>query len=164
MCCTGNPKYVDPKMHNAIARLRSAVIIHFNFKRTFVSGQWWDGAWRSSLLNVTAGGGACSWGAKTGRSMCEPVPETTGTANFAFALAWGVNSGILPADEYLPAVARAWAWLSGTALHADGVVGNCQPGGGSPENNFGSNSTNDFCVGQFLLASAEVSRLAAAYK
>jgi hypothetical protein len=33
------------------------------------------------------------------------------------------------------------------ALHADGRVGNCQPGGGAPENNFDENSTSNFCVG-----------------
>ena len=123
--------------------------------------QYPDGAWRSSLLNVTANGGACGWSGGKG-VPCNPVPETTGTANFCYALAWGINSGILPSDDYLPVVTKAWAWLSQTALHADGFVGYCQPGGGSPENNFGSNSTNNFCIGQFLLASSQVSRLAAA--
>lgn len=88
------------------------------------------------------------------------MPETTGTASFAYALAWGINRGILSADEYQPAVLKAWGWLTSVALHEDGRVGNCQPGGGSPENNFGANSTSDFCVGQFLLASSQVSRLA----
>ena len=105
-----------------------------------------DGAWFSSLLD--------------GKGY--PVPETTGTANFAYALAWGVNAKLLPAAEYLPVVEKAWAWLSTTALHPNGFVGNCQPGGGSPENNFGSNSTSNFCVGQFLLAASQVSRLSAA--
>ena len=53
----------------------------------------------------------------------------------------------------------AWGWLSATALHEDGMVGNCQPGGGSPENDFNSTSTSNFCVGQFLLAVSQVARL-----
>jgi rhamnogalacturonyl hydrolase YesR len=104
-----------------------------------------DGAWRASLLNVSG----------------YPLPETTGTASFAYGLAWGVNAGLLPASTYLPTVTKAWAWLSTVALHADGLVGNCQPGGGSPENNFNASSTSNFCVGQFLLAASQVSRLAA---
>jgi rhamnogalacturonyl hydrolase YesR len=87
--------------------------------------QFSDGAWRSSMLNVTAGGGACSWG-KTPRDMCNPVAETTGTANFCYGLAWGINAGLLPSTEYAPVVAKAWEWLSTTALHEDGLVGNCQ--------------------------------------
>ena len=122
--------------------------------------QYADGAWRSSLLNVTADGGACSWSSGKG-IPCDPVPETTGTANFCYALAWGINNGILPSGTFLPVVAKAWSWLSQSALHDDGLVGYCQPGGAAPENNFASNSTNNFCVGQFLLASSQVSRLAA---
>jgi unsaturated rhamnogalacturonyl hydrolase len=87
------------------------------------------------------------------------VPETTGTASFAYAIAWGINNGVLRAEQYQQAVSKAWDWLTAVALHEDGRVGNCQPGGGQPENNFGSNSTSDFCVGQFLLASSQVSRL-----
>ena len=66
------------------------------------------------------------------------------------------------AATYTPAVEKAWAWLSTTALHSDGRVGNCQPGGGAPANNFDANSTSNFCVGQMLLAASEVSKLAAA--
>ena len=66
------------------------------------------------------------------------------------------------AATYTPAVGKAWAWLSTTALHPDGRVGNCQPGGGAPANNFDANSTSNFCVGQMLLAASEVSKLAAA--
>ena len=123
--------------------------------------QFDDGAWRSSLLNVTADGGACGWG-KTPRDPCKPIAETTGTANFCYGLAWGINAGLLPAAEYTPVVAKAWNWLSTTALHADGLVGNCQPEAAAPGNDIGSTSTSDFCVGQFLLAAGQVSRLATA--
>lgn len=105
-----------------------------------------DGAWRASLLNPSA----------------FPVPETSGTAEFVFGMAWGINTGLLPAVEYTPVVARAWSWLEGTALHKDsGLVGFCQPGGDQPENNFNSSSTTNFCVGQFMLAAAQMLKLLA---
>ena len=88
-----------------------------------------------------------------------PVPETTATASFTYGLAWGVNNGVLPAARYLPAVIKAWGWLRSIALHEDGGVGNCQPGGGAPENNYNVSTTSNFCVGQFLLAASQVARL-----
>jgi rhamnogalacturonyl hydrolase YesR len=52
------------------------------------------GFWHASLLNGSG----------------YPVPETTGTASFAYALAWGVNNGLLPAKNYLPALHTTWSW------------------------------------------------------
>ena len=102
-----------------------------------------DGAWRASLLDPSG----------------YPTPETSGTAEFTFGIAWGINNGLLPAAEFTPVVASGWAWLAGTALHSNGLVGFCQPGGDQPENNFNSSSTTNFCVGQFLLAVGEVLKL-----
>eukprot|EP01043_Picozoa_sp_COSAG02_P030269 COSAG02_NODE_1924_length_10351_cov_4.487320_13_plen_118_part_00 len=103
-----------------------------------------DGAWRASLLDPSH----------------FLVPETSGTAEFVFGIAWGVNEGLLPAATYRPVVARGWNWLEGTALHKDsGLVGFCQPGGDQPENNFNSSSTTNFCVGQFMLAAGQVLRM-----
>jgi hypothetical protein len=39
------------------------------------------------------------------------------------------------------------------------VVGYCQPGGGSPENNYNATTSSDFCVGDFLLAASEMAQL-----
>ena len=103
-----------------------------------------DGAWRSSLLD----------------SKAFPVPETTGTANFIYAFAFGINTGILPASVYTSAVSKGWQWLTRVALHTDGTIGNCQPGGDRPENNFNHSTSTNFCVGQFLLAASEVWLLA----
>ena len=103
-----------------------------------------DGAWRASLLNPSD----------------FPTPETSGTAEFVFGMAWGINTGLLPAMVYSPVVARAWSWLEGTALDKDsGLVGFCQPGGDEPENNFNSTSTTNFCVGQFMLAAGQMLKL-----
>eukprot|EP00041_Stephanoeca_diplocostata_P023072 m.560978 g.560978 ORF g.560978 m.560978 type:complete len:349 (+) comp22212_c2_seq36:575-1621(+) len=102
-----------------------------------------DGVWRSSLLNVSG----------------YPTPETTGSSLFTFGLAYGINSGILSRDDYLPVVTKAWNFLSGTALQPSGLFGYCQPVGGSPEHNINASTTSDFCVGQFALAATQVAQL-----
>jgi len=102
-----------------------------------------DGFWRASLLDAALFAN----------------PETTGTACFTYALAWGVNNGVLDAATYTPVVAAAWAGLAGTALQPSGRVGWCQPPNGQP-NAATANDTSDFCVGQFLLAGSEVFKLA----
>ena len=52
--------------------------------------------------------------------------------------------------------------MSTTALQESGLFGYCQPVGGSPQNNVNASSTSDFCVGQFLLAAAQVHLLVSA--
>eukprot|EP00730_Choanoeca_flexa_P004509 TRINITY_DN11716_c0_g2_i5.p1 TRINITY_DN11716_c0_g2~~TRINITY_DN11716_c0_g2_i5.p1 ORF type:complete len:367 (+),score=54.67 TRINITY_DN11716_c0_g2_i5:31-1101(+) len=86
-------------------------------------------------------------------------PETTGTAMFTFALAAGINDGHLDAETYMPAVEQGWKALSLMALQPDGLVGYCQPIGGSPAPT-SPTDTSDFCVGLFLLAGSEVAKMA----
>ena len=103
-----------------------------------------DGAWRTSLLNPSA----------------YPLGESTATAGIAYGLAFGLNQGLLtPRLEYLTVVSKAWRFLSTVSLQENGVVGFCQPGGGSPENNYNRTSTTSFCVGDFLLAASEISKV-----
>ena len=102
-----------------------------------------DGMWRASLLDAAL----------------IPNPETTGTACFTFALAYGINAGVLDAATYTPIVAAAWQGLSTIALQPSGLVGWCQPADGAP-NPAVQTGTSDFCVGQFLLAASEVYKLA----
>ena len=104
-----------------------------------------DGAWRPSLLHPAD----------------YPLAETTATAGFVHGLAFGINHGLLAKADYLPAVAKAWAWLAAVALQpATGRLRFCQPGGGSPESNFnGTSPSSSYCVGDFLLAVSQVARL-----
>jgi hypothetical protein len=105
-----------------------------------------DGAWRSSMLEATT----------------FPMHETTGSACFTRGLAYGVNAGLLDASTYVPAVNKAWEFLSHSALQPSGRVGYCQAAGGAPTNNsvlLNESTTSDFCVGLLLGAAAEVSRL-----
>jgi rhamnogalacturonyl hydrolase YesR len=102
-----------------------------------------DGCWRVSLTDPNF----------------NPTPETTGTAMFAYGMAYGVRTGLLARDAYEPVVARAWQCLTIQALQPSGRVGFCQPVGMGPHRNFDFNSTSSFCAGQFALAAAEVAQL-----
>ena len=99
------------------------------------------------------------------RSLLDPLqapgPETSGTAFFTYGLLWGINNGVLDRDEYLPTVIKAWQYLTRTALQANGHVGYVQPIGerAIPGQTVTANSTANFGVGAFLLASCEMYRL-----
>lgn len=117
-----------------------------------------DGFWNASLRDPDNFGG----------------PETSGTALFAYGMAWGLRQKLLDENTYRPVVARAWHALSSTALHADGFLGYVQgtgkqPSEGRPADAAGKPQPigpdyrpdfDDFGLGCFLLAGSEVFRLA----
>ena len=98
------------------------------------------------------------------RSMLDaehaPGPETSGTAFFAYGLLWGINNGYLDKATYAPVVMKAWNYLTNVALQPDGSVGYVQPIGEKaiPGQVVDVNSTSNFGVGAFLLASCEMVR------
>jgi unsaturated rhamnogalacturonyl hydrolase len=101
-----------------------------------------DGLWRTSLLDPKE----------------FPAPDTSGTAFFCYAMAWGINNGLLPRRQYLPVVERAWNGLA-NSVHLDGKLGwvqepNKEPGLVTAED------SQEYGVGAFLLAGSEVARLA----
>src|SRR6185369_8250563 len=101
-----------------------------------------DGYWRASLLDPG--------------SM--PNPETSGTAFFTYAFAWGVNQGLLDAATYEPAIRRGWSALV-RAVHADGKLGWVQRVGYRPdETSF--DGTEIYGPGALLLAGTELYRSA----
>jgi rhamnogalacturonyl hydrolase YesR len=101
-----------------------------------------DGLWRSSLLDP--------------RSY--PLRETSGSGFYTYALAWGVNQGLLDRDRFEPAVLKAWDALS-SCVGPDGKLTHVQPIGADPKN-FSEDSTEVYGVGAFLLAGSEVYRQA----
>jgi len=122
-------------------------VIVENFKQhaaKLKSIQGTDGCWRSSLTDP----------------INYPIPETTGTSGFAYALAFGINQNILSKNDYLPVVENAWNCITKTALQPSGLLGYCEPAGYEPNHNIHPDSTSDFCVGLFLCASTEVAVLA----
>ena len=98
------------------------------------------------------------------RSMADPEhapgPETSGTAFFTYGLLWGVNNGYLQKKEFAPVIARAWKYLTETALQPSGKVGYVQPIGerAIPGQTVDANSEANFGVGAFLLAACEYVR------
>jgi rhamnogalacturonyl hydrolase YesR len=99
-----------------------------------------------------------SWPACLTDAADYPEPETSGTSAFVFAIAWGINEGILDPGQYLPVVRSGWRSLV-SAVDGIGKLGWVQPVGSAP----GPSTANDsapYGVGLFLLAGCEVSKLA----
>lgn len=84
-------------------------------------------------------------------------PETSGTAFFTYGLLWGMNHGLLDVSIYKPVVDKAWNYLVGTALQADGSVGYVQPIGEKAirGQKLTAGNTANFGTGAFLLAACE---------
>lgn len=101
-----------------------------------------DGLWRSSLLDP----------------VNYPLKETSGSGFYTFALAWGVNQGLLDRAKFEPAVRRAWQALVG-CVTPEGKLTHVQPIGADPKK-FDESGTEVYGVGAFLLAGSEVYRLA----
>ena len=100
-----------------------------------------DGLWRTSLLSPES----------------YDHGEVSGSGFYTFALAWGINNGVLDAKEYLPSVKKAWKALQ-AAQHEDGRVGWVQNIGASPEPAT-ADSWQNFGTGAFLLAGSEMLKL-----
>ena len=101
-----------------------------------------DGLWRASLLDPDS----------------YPLKETSGSGFYTYALAWGVNQGLLDSSKYKPAVSKAWAALV-ACVDADGKLTHVQPIGADPKK-FDEGATEVYGVGAFLLAGSEVYKLA----
>ncbi len=101
-----------------------------------------DGLWRASLLDPAS----------------YPGGEASGSGFYTFALAWGINNGLLDDEKYLKAVRKAWKGLN-SLIQPDGHVGWCQPIGADPRKNFSADSWEVYGTGAFLLAGSEVIKI-----
>lgn len=111
---------------------------------TRVSGlQSADGYWHASLLDPDS----------------YPSPETSATGFIVYALAYGVNEGLLDKERFLPVVAKGWKALV-EAVEADGKLGYVQPIGADPRK-VTREMTEVYGVGAFLMAGCQICRLAA---
>jgi unsaturated rhamnogalacturonyl hydrolase len=97
-----------------------------------------DGLWRTGLLDPDA----------------YDLPEVSGSAFFTYAMAWGINNGILDRAKYEPVVKKAWAGML-THVYADGRLGSIQPIDAQP-GKFTASASYVYGVGGFLLAASEV--------
>lgn len=86
-----------------------------------------------------------------------PNPESSGTALFCFAFAWGINHNVLDRREYLPATQKAFAALVGVVSPEGrvewGQLVDKQPGAVQREN------THEYVTGAFLLAAGEMYKM-----
>ncbi|WP_445736595.1 glycoside hydrolase family 88/105 protein [Mariniflexile sp.] len=100
-----------------------------------------DGLWRTSLLSPESYNHG----------------EVSGSGFYTFALAYGINTGILDKTEYTPVVKKAWEALKG-CQHENGMIGWVQNIGASPEPaNF--DSWQNYGTGAYLLAGSEILKM-----
>lgn len=107
-----------------------------------------DGFWNVSLHDPSNYGGK----------------ELSGTAMFAYGMAYGVNNGLLSAEEFTPVIYKAWNGMVSDCLHPDGFLGYVQGTGKEPkeaqpvtydrEPDF-----DDFGLGAFLMAGSEIYKM-----
>jgi unsaturated rhamnogalacturonyl hydrolase len=100
-----------------------------------------DGLWRVSLLNPDI----------------YPHGEVSGSGFFTFALAWGMNTGLLSKAKYLEPVKKAWENLK-SCQKDNGMVGWVQNIGYDPAP-ASADSYQNFGTGAFLMAGTEVLKL-----
>jgi unsaturated rhamnogalacturonyl hydrolase len=100
-----------------------------------------DGLWRPSLLDEAE----------------VPHPETSGSSFFCYAIAWGINNGILDKNEYLPVVKMAWKGLN-TYVTPEGKLQWVQPIGEAPDK-VTIDNYQEYGSGAFLLAASEIIKL-----
>ena len=101
-----------------------------------------DGYWPASLLDNDPG----------------TPPESSGTAFFTYAFAWGVDNGLLDRKTYQPAAVRGWQALQG-AVQPDGMLGWVQQVGDRPDS-VSAKETQFYGSGAFMLAGTAMHDLA----
>jgi rhamnogalacturonyl hydrolase YesR len=100
-----------------------------------------DGLWRTSLLSPES----------------YAHGEVSGSGFFTFALAWGINHGLLKKSEYKPVVIKAWEAIA-ACQQESGKVGWVQNIGANPVP-VSSDSWQNFGTGAFLMAGSEILKL-----
>jgi len=97
-----------------------------------------DGLWRSDLNDPAS----------------FPEAETSGSAFFVYALAWGINHGLLDRRDYQGAVTKGWAALNRHVL-PNGLIGAAQKTGDRPVPTR-ADDVGPYATGAYLLAGLEV--------
>lgn len=100
-----------------------------------------DGMWHTSLLCPES----------------FPHGEASGTGFHTFALAWGINNGLLDKNTFKPVVTKSWAALL-ECQQENGKIGWVQNIGFDPKP-ADKDSWQNFGTGAFLLAGSEMLRL-----
>ncbi len=101
-----------------------------------------DGYWPASLLDGDPG----------------TPPESSGTAFFTYAFAWGINHGLLDRATYQPAAIKGWN-ASVRAVQSDGMLGWVQQVSDRPDS-VSAKETQFYGSGAFILAGTAMHDLA----
>ncbi len=105
------------------------------------SYQMEDGMWRSCINDP-------EW---------YPLKETSGSAFYVYAIAKGVNDGLLPRDYFMPVILKGWSGLL-SCVTPEGKLGYSQIVAGSPHE-VRPEDNKDYATGAFILAAAEMLKL-----
>ncbi|MEI6138761.1 MAG: glycoside hydrolase family 88 protein [Mariniphaga sp.] len=121
---------------------------YLDMMKALVPIQRADGFWNASLHDPNNYGGK----------------ELSGTALFAYGMAWGVNNGLLSAKKYKPVITKAWNAMVNDAVHANGFLGfvqgtGKQPSDSQPVTYDSIPDFEDYGLGCFLLAGCEIYKL-----
>ena len=100
-----------------------------------------DGYWHASLLDP----------------VTYPFPETSATALISYAVAYGINTGLLDKEKYLPSLNKAWIAVTKT-ISEDGKVGWIQPIGANPAK-VTADMTAVYGVGAVLMLGSEIYKM-----
>lgn len=126
---------------NDNAKRTEFIELYRQMSEKLASLQGRDGMWRTSLLDPEE----------------FPMPETSGTGFYTFAMAWGINNGLLDREKYLPVVKKGWEGLC-RCVHEDGKLGWVQHVAGGP-GLVSPDMLREYAAGAFLLAGCEVMKL-----
>lgn len=97
-----------------------------------------DGYWRSDLLSPDI----------------YPMPETSGTGLFTYAMMYGINAGILDTETYLPVVEKGWDAMV-KAINTEGKVGWTQMVAQKP-GKVVKKDTRGYSAGSVLMIASEI--------
>jgi unsaturated rhamnogalacturonyl hydrolase len=122
---------------------RDTFVNQFREQCTAVAAlQQGNGLWTTSLLD----------------SLQYPDDETSCTAFFCFAMAWGINNGVLDSAKFGAVARKAWSGLVANVSPVDGRLQRCQGVSSAPGSVGVSNSSAEG-EGAFLLAAEEMYKL-----
>jgi unsaturated rhamnogalacturonyl hydrolase len=97
-----------------------------------------DGLWHASLLDPAS----------------YPLKETSGSGFYVFALAWGINQGLLDPAKFGPVVHKGWDALEG-CVTPEGKLGYTQQVGADPKS-FKPGDYEVYGAGAFILAGKQM--------
>ena len=111
----------------------------FYFKHYIIESA--DGYWHASLLDPAS----------------YPSPETSATGFIVYALAYGVNEGVLDKATFMPTIEKGWKALL-DAVEPDGKLGYVQPIGADPRK-VTRDMTEVYGTGAFLLSGCQIYKM-----